>query len=336
MAPRCCLVLFAALLAWGWLPRGATAHEARPAYLQITEIDEQRYEVLWRVPVLSGSPLPVLLQLPTEVVELREPIRQQFPDSLLERRIVAVADGLPGKRIRFPGLQATITDILVRIDLLDSPPAAFLVQPSEPWIEVQPPEESLEIAGAFLVHGMEHILEGFDHLLFVLALLLIVRDLRTLLWTITAFTIAHSITLALATLGVVSVPSGPVEAAIALSILLLATEILRARQGLPSLTVQKPWLVAFCFGLLHGFGFAGALTSIGLPAGDIPLALLFFNLGVELGQILFVVLVVASGAAVRMLALPARSTNTALLVVTYTIGGLASFWFVERAVGLAG
>lgn len=286
--------------------------------------------------MLSGMPLPVVLELPPEAEALREPIQQVFPDSLLERRVIAVPGGLPGRRIGFPGLQATITDVLVRIELLDGEPATVLVQPSEPWVEVRAAEGSLEIAKAFLLHGVEHILEGFDHLLFVLALLLIVRDLRTLLWTITAFTLAHSITLGLATLGVVSIPSGPVEATIALSIVLLASEILRVRQGLPSLTARKPWLVAFCFGLLHGFGFAGALTSIGLPAGDLPLALLFFNLGVELGQVAFVAAVVIVVRVLRQLPLPARSAGATLQVVTYSIGGLASFWFVERAVGLAG
>jgi len=330
------LALLATLLAWGALLGAAGAHEARPAYLQITEIEPEVYELLWRVPVLSGAALPVALQLPAESEELREPIRQLFPDSLLERRIVAVPGGLPGKRIAFPGLQATITDILVRSALLDAEPTAVLVQPSQPWVEVPAAMDSLAVARAFVVHGVDHILEGFDHLLFVLALLLIVRDLRTLLWTITAFTVAHSITLALATLGVVEVSTGPVEATIALSIVLLASEILRVQQGLPSLTAQRPWVVAFCFGLLHGFGFAGALTGIGLPAGDLPLALLSFNLGVELGQILFVVAIVLLGKLLRQLPLLARGAGAARQAMAYAIGGLACFWFVERAVGIVG
>ena len=144
------------------------------------------------------------------------------------------------------------------------------------------------------MHGIEHILFGFDHLLFVLALILIVRDGRVLLWTITAFTVAHSITLSLATLGVVHVPGPPVEAMIALSIMLLACEIVRLRYGQISLTSRWPWIVAFSFGLLHGFGFASALTDIGLPQGDIPLALLSFNVGVEIGQLIFIGVVLAA------------------------------------------
>jgi hydrogenase/urease accessory protein HupE len=189
------------------------------------------------------------------------------------------------------------------------------------------------VAGAYLAHGVEHILLGFDHLLFVLALILIVRSTRVLLWTITAFTLAHSITLALATLGVVRVPGPPVEATIALSILLLASEILRMQRGEPSLTARRPWLVAFCFGLLHGFGFAGALAGLGLPPGDIPLALFAFNVGVELGQLAFI-------AAVLVLMTLARRTGGlsglerhALPVTARAIGVLAAFWFFERLAG---
>jgi hydrogenase/urease accessory protein HupE len=185
------------------------------------------------------------------------------------------------------------------------------------------------VAAAYLVHGIEHILFGFDHLLFVLALVLIVRDRRVLLWTVTAFTLAHSVTLSLATLGYVDVPGPPVEATIALSILLLTYEIVRARSGEPSLTVRWPWLVAFSFGLLHGFGFAGALTDLGLPRGDIPLALFSFNLGVELGQLAFIGIVLGTMAAAGRL-LSAPVTGHVFTVTTYTIGGLAAFWSIER------
>jgi hydrogenase/urease accessory protein HupE len=193
----------------------------------------------------------------------------------------------------------------------------------------------LAVAGAYLLHGIEHILFGFDHLLFVLALILIVRSRRALLWTITAFTIAHSITLSLATLGVVHLPGPPVEAMIALSILLLACEIVRLQRGQASMTAQWPWVVAFSFGLLHGFGFAGALTQIGLPQGDIPLAVFTFNVGVEVGQLIFIAVVLGLLAAARRFKPAPIVEGRARFVTTYGIGALAAFWFIERLAGFA-
>jgi hydrogenase/urease accessory protein HupE len=187
-------------------------------------------------------------------------------------------------------------------------------------------------AGRYLGLGIEHILLGIDHLLFVFGLLLLVRGPWMLVKTVTAFTLAHSITLALATLGFVDVPAPPVEAAIALSIMFLAAEILHARRGRPGIAASKPWLVAFVFGLLHGLGFAGALTRLGLPPGEVPLALLFFNLGVEIGQLLFVALVLALGWALRELQV--RWPRWAEPVPAYAIGTLAAFWFIERTSGL--
>ena len=276
---------------------GAIAHEARPAYLELTETLPDRYDVVWRTPVSAGQRLPVVLQLPDGVSTVVEPRLREFADSVVERRIIAVPGGLGGKRIEFVGLQATITDVLVRVQTRDGARSTTLVHPSRPWLEIVPARGSFAVAGAYLVHGIEHILLGYDHLLFVLALILIVRNLRVLIATVTAFTVAHSITLALATLGVVHVPGPPVEATIALSILLLACEIARTSAGQPSITARWPWLVAFSFGLLHGFGFASALSEIGLPRGDIPLALFMFNLGVEIGQLVFIAAVLALLAA---------------------------------------
>ena len=202
---------------------GAMAHEARPAYLELTETLPDRYDVVWRTPVSAGQRLPVVLQLPDGVSTVVEPRLREFADSVVERRIIAVPGGLGGKRIEFVGLQATITDVLVRVQTRDGARSTTLVHPSRPWLEIAPARGSFAVAGAYLAHGIEHILLGYDHLLFVLALILIVRNLRVLIATVTAFTVAHSITLALATLGVVHVPGPPVEAAIALSILLLAS-----------------------------------------------------------------------------------------------------------------
>lgn len=313
----------------------AWAHDARPAYLSIDETTPGRYAVLWRTPLSSGKPLPVALTFPAGVRDVHEPMRQQLPDSLIERRTIAADSGsLAGARIDFVGLQATITDVLVRVQLGDAALSTTLVRASRPWVEVAAAGGTFAVAAAYLAHGVEHILLGYDHLLFVLALMLIVPDRRTLIATITAFTAAHSITLALATLGLVHVPGPPVEAAIALSILLLASEIVRLRRGEPSLTARRPWLVAFAFGLLHGFGFAGALADVGLPAGDVPLALLAFNVGVECGQLAFVAALLVAAGIARRIASAARLEAGFVRIAPHAIGTLAAYWLFERLAGL--
>jgi hydrogenase/urease accessory protein HupE len=314
---------------------GATAHEARPAYMQVTEVAPQRYEIVWRTPVLSGMRLPVALRFPANTRNVTEPVLRELSDSLFERRIVETSGSLAGTRIEIVGLQATITDALVRVQMLDGTHSTTLVRPSKPWIEIATSRSSLEVATTYLMQGIEHILFGYDHLLFVLALILIVCSGRVLLITVTAFTVAHSITLSLATLGVVHVPGPPVEATIALSILLLACEIIRAGKGQASLTAQWPWLVAFSFGLLHGFGFASALTEIGLPQRDVPLALFAFNVGVETGQLIFIAVVLGALRCVRLTKVPVAVERHARLITTYAIGIMAAYWFVERLAGVA-
>jgi hydrogenase/urease accessory protein HupE len=310
----------------------ASAHESRPAYLEIEELAPERYAVLWRAPVRSGMRLPVALRLPDGARDVTAPALRALADSTVERRVVEVPGGMAGKRIEIAGLEATITDVLVRVEHADGSHATTLARPSRPWVEIEAEPSRLAVAGAYLVHGVTHILEGVDHLFFVLALLLIVPSRRMLLATITAFTVAHSITLALATLGVVHVPGPPVEALIALSIVLLAAELIRMQRGERSLTAERPWLVAFAFGLLHGLGFAGALTEVGLPAGDLPLALLAFNVGVELGQLAFVAVVLALAAALRAAARDAWLAR-ARRVAGYAIGIAAAYWLVERLAG---
>jgi hydrogenase/urease accessory protein HupE len=315
----------------------ASAHDARPAYLEIRPASDTRYDLLWRVPVMAGMRLPVVLELPEAARNVTEPAVHQLSDSIVERRVIEVAGGLGGQRIRFPGLQGTISDVLVRVEGMDGKTTTSLVRSAQPWIDIAAPAGSaVEIFAAFVAHGVEHILFGYDHLLFVLALMLIVRDTRALVLTVTAFTVAHSITLALATLGVVRVPGPPVEAAIAFSIMLVAAEIVRLRRGQPSLTARRPWLVAFCFGLLHGFGFAGALAEIGLPASDVPLALLAFNVGVELGQLAFIGAVLVLVAVVRRAQVALEIRQRALHLAPYLVGSLAAFWFVERVAAFAG
>ena len=312
---------------------GAWAHESRPAYLEINETAPGRYDVLWRTPVLSGMRLPVVLQFAEGTRNVTAPAVRELSDSLLERRVIEVPGGLAGKRIEFAGLQGTITDVLARVQLRDGADSTTLIHPSQPWLEVTAARGWPAVAGAYLRLGIDHILLGYDHLLFVFALILIVRSTRVLVWTITAFTLAHSITLALATLGFVHVPGPPVEATIALSILLLACEIVRLHRGEASLTARRPWVVAFAFGLLHGFGFAGALADIGLPRGDIPLALAAFNVGVEAGQLAFIAAVLGVFALAKRIKLATVIEPYARPAAPYAIGILASFWFCERLAG---
>ena len=308
----------------------ANAHEARPAYLALTETAPDRFDVVWRMPVGSGTRLPVVLQLPDGATNITEPSVHELPDSLVERRLIAVPGGLGGKRMEFVGLQGTITDVLVRVETRDGAHSTTLVHPSQPWIAIPATRGTIAVAGAYFMHGVEHILLGYDHLLFVFALILIARNVRQLLTTVTAFTLAHSITLGLSALGVVHVPGPPVEATIALSILLLACEITRLRRGEGSLTAQWPWVVAFAFGLLHGFGFASALVEIGLPRGDIPLALFTFNVGIEAGQLGFIAAVLTLRGLVRRLPIPDRVSALMRPAATFAIGTMAAFWFVER------
>jgi hypothetical protein len=313
----------------------AQAHETRPAYLELKETGPGRFSVLWRTPVLAGMRLPVALELPGAVQNLKDPVTQELTDSLVERRwIDAGPDGLAGTRIAFPGLQLTITDVLVRVEMRDGRTWTTIVHPSRPWVELAAAQTGWGVAGTYVVQGIRHILFGADHMLFVLGLLLIVADRWMLLKTVTAFTVAHSITLAVATLGSAAPPVVPLNAAIALSILFLGPEIVRVWRGKTSFTIRHPWVVAFAFGLLHGFGFASALTGAGLPRAELPLALVTFNVGVELGQIGFIALVVALEHAFRVLQVHWPRWLQAL--PGYTVGTLGAYWTIQRTAILLG
>ena len=319
------VVLLALLLA----PPVSVAHESRPAYLELKETAPGQFDVLWRTPVLAGMRLPVALQMPDVARDVKPARSQELPDSLVERRwIDAGPGGLAGQRIDFPGLQVTITDVLVRMQQLDGRTYTMVARPSTPFVEIAEARGTVATAVTFLTQGIEHILLGVDHLLFVLGLLLIVRTPWMLVKTITAFTVAHSITLAVATLGYAEVPAPPLNAAIALSILFLGPEIVRAWRGKTSFTIRHPWVVAFAFGLLHGFGFASGLTAIGLPQGDIPLALLMFNVGVEVGQLAFVALILLLHRAFRVL--DVRWPRAFELAPAYVVGSLGAFWTLQR------
>ena len=310
----------------------ALAHESRPAYLEISETAPGRYDVLWRTPLLAGMPLPVALTFPAGVGNVTEPALRVLPDSLVERRVIQADVGLAGRRLEFIGLQATITDVLVRVQLRDGRRSTTLVHPSQPWIEIASMRGPLAVAGGYVLAGIHHILLGVDHLLFVLGLLLIVKDRWMLVKTISSFTLAHSITLAIATLGYGSVAAAPLNAAIALSILFLGPEIVRAWRGETSWTIRHPWLVAFAFGLLHGFGFASGLVTLGLPRSEIPIALLSFNVGVEAGQLLFVVLILLLERAFRVLEV--RWPRLIEGLPGYAVGSLGAYWTIQRVVML--
>ena len=307
----------------------ARAHEARPAYLEIKETTPGQYSVLWRTPVLAGMRLPIVLKLPSDIKEIREPSVQELADSLVERHwIDAGPNGLAGKRIEFPGLQLTITDVLVRVEMLDGRTQVTRLTPSRPSFVVEAAPNVLEVARTYVVLGVEHILTGFDHLLFVLSLLLITGGGWRLVKTVSAFTLSHSITLTAATLGFVHVPQRPVEAVIALSIVFVAAEIVQKYRGHLGIAARAPWVVAFAFGLLHGLGFAGGLRDAGLPQVHIPTALLFFSGGVETGHLLFVATALGVIAAGRHIRVPLP--RWAVLVTPYAIGTVAMFWVLQR------
>jgi len=312
----------------------ASAHEVRPAYLELRQTGSESWDVLWKVPA-RGEDLRfgLYVELPAGTVNLTEPRGEFLGSSFIERWSARRTGGFDGATIHIAGLSATRTDVLVRIERLDGTTQVSRVTPDDPDFVVQAVPSSTEVALTYLKLGVEHILRGVDHLLFVLALLILVRGTHRLIVTITAFTVAHSITLAGASLGFLNVPGAPVEACIALSIVFVATEIVHGRNGQPGLTARRPWIVAFAFGLLHGFGFAGALHEIGLPQTDIPLALLFFNVGVEVGQLIFIAAALAVIALARRIpiALPAWAWR----LPPYAIGAVASFWLIERLAALA-
>ncbi len=310
----------------------AAAHEVRPAYLELKQTSIDEFDVTWKVPAMGDNlRLGLYVRFP-ESTEIAPDSRGRFVDSAyIERSTIREADGLVGKAIYIDGLQTTLTDVLVRVERLDGATQVVRLMPESPSFVVEASPSWWQLAWTYFVIGVEHILLGIDHLLFVLALLLLVQDWKQLLRTITSFTIAHSITLALATLGYVHIPGPPIEATIALSIVFVASEILRTRSGKPSLTQRAPWLVAFIFGLMHGLGFAGALSEVGLPQQAIPLALLFFNVGVELGQLAFVGVVVTFIAAVTRLHIPLPIWTSRL--APYAIGAIAMFWVIERTLG---
>ena len=332
MTRRWPLAVLALIVTLAAAPAGAD--DFRPAYLQLTQADANTYEVLWKAPALSEEAiLKVRPVFPPGTATVTPERRSYASGVAVQRWRVSVPGGLEGKAVAFSGLTETRVDVLARLVRSDGSVQIERILSNDPQFRVNATSHpgAGEVIKTYTWLGIEHILVGFDHLCFVLALVLIVGFNRRLIWTVTAFTLAHSITLALATLGVIHVPGPPVEAIIALSIVFVASEIVQRQRGREGLAARRPWLVAFVFGLLHGLGFAGALAEIGLVANAIPLALLFFNIGVELGQLLFITAVFA---VARLLFLAAETKRIdlrrAALVPAYLIGGIASYWTIER------
>jgi hydrogenase/urease accessory protein HupE len=324
-------------LGLAWLSGTAAAHEVRPGYLEIRETAGDRYDVVWKVPARGEYRLSMYVRLPENCTGA--PAHGTFVGAaFVEKWQASCPGGLIGKSIAIDGLSATRTDVLARVERLDGTTQTVRLTPEQTVFEVTAAPGALQVAKTYLVLGIEHILLGIDHLLFVLGLLFLVSNWRRLVATVTAFTVAHSITLAMATLGMVHVAQAPVEATIALSVMFVAAEIIHAAKGRAGLAARAPWIVAFVFGLLHGFGFAGALKEVGLPEKDIPLALLFFNVGVEVGQLLFIAAVVMLLTLLAALLSrgrggdrsPWHAEQAIRLPVAYFIGSLSAFWVVQR------
>lgn len=309
----------------------AQADEFRPAYLEIRPAGSETYDLLWKVPAAAGDlRLAIHVRFPPGGSDVTEPRAAFVGAAHIENRRIHQPGGLEGKTIAIDGLAGSGAEVLARIERGDGTAQVIRLMPSRTTFVVEPSTGKLEVVRTYVFLGIEHILLGVDHLLFVLALLFIVRGGTRILVTVTAFTLAHSITLAAATFGWLSLPPAPVEAMIALSIVFLAREIVLDWRGRSSLTQRQPWVVAFGFGLLHGLGFAGALAEIGLPQQSIPLALVSFNVGVEVGQVLFVTAVMAIAFVFRSRI--ARGPAWSRWVAPYAIGSVASLWLAERIV----
>jgi len=310
---------------------GGFAHEIHPGYLELRETAAGRYEVFWRPPAIDGTPLRIDPVFPDSCKAEGPNRADRVPAALGARFSISCDGGLDGKEVAAAGLESSVTDVLLRVQRVKGAEETHLLRPSAPSARIGAGSPG---ALAYLRLGIEHILLGMDHLLFVLGLLLIVQDRWMLVKTVTAFTAAHSLTLAAATLGLAHAPGAPLNAAIALSILFLGPEIARTWRGETSFTIRHPWVVAFAFGLLHGFGFASGLAAMGLPKSEIPLALFLFNVGVEVGQLAFVALVLLLERSFRILAV--RWPRWVEALPGYAVGSLGAFWTIQRVAILLG
>jgi hydrogenase/urease accessory protein HupE len=322
---RILTVLFVTLLL---VAGSAQAHEVRPGYLEVNETAPGRYDVFWKVPARGAATLALNARLPDNCRQQADPIVINDGAASIKRWVSLCEGGLKGQTITIDGLQTTFTDVLARVVSADRSVQTARLTPTSFAFEVKGASSFLDVSGTYFRLGVEHILMGIDHLLFVLVLLLLVNNIRMILLTVTAFTVSHSISLAAASLGLLNIPVQPVEAVIALSIVLVAAEIARKRQLGQTEDRRRPWLIAFVFGFLHGLGFASALAGTGLPQQAIGTALLFFNIGVEAGQLLFIAAVLASWQLVRLMVQNVPSWWWRVPI--YSTGIVAAFWTVER------
>lgn len=303
------------------------AHEVRPAYLELREYSPGEFTVLWKTPMRGDLRLALDPQF-SGPIEITSAIETRVVPGAAVQKWTVRASALRGQTVKIRGLENTLTDALARIEFADGSQWTARFTARAPAALVPEQESAIAVSRVYLLLGVEHILFGIDHLLFVLLLIMAARGTWPTIKTITAFTAAHSITLTLATLGFVTIPQRPVEAVIALSIVFVAAEVVRGYQGREGITARAPWIIAFTFGLLHGLGFAGALSEIGLPTGQIPLALVFFNLGVEAGQLLFVGVALSFILIVKTAHV--RWPRWAIPGPAYGIGIVAVFWLFER------
>ena len=318
----------AALLALFLTVAPARADDSRPGYLEWAEQTPGIWRVSWKAPLLGGLATRTKPILPIGCT-VRDAQRQFVGQTVVETFQVRCTGSLAGRTLGLGGLESGFADALLRVAPLGQAAQAARLTPQQAATTVASRGSSSAVGWTYLRLGFSHILFGFDHLLFVIALILLIGRWRRLIATVTAFTVAHSLTLAATTLGLVSVARKPVEICIALSIVLVAREILRPPDAQPTLARHAPALIAFAFGLLHGFGFAAALAEIGLPAGEIPLALFTFNVGVELGQLAIVAATLAVATALARFA--AGLQRPATVAGAYAIGAIASAWLIQRA-----
>ena len=311
------------------------AHEVRPAYLELRQDAPDHVIVTWKQPVLGETALRLIPRLSNGWLDRpadTELITTAFLLRTWQVRSVTPSQ-LDGLAVQVEGLERTITDTLVSARLADGRSFETILRPDRTQVNLTLQHARHPVVFAYFRLGVEHILTGVDHLMFVFGLLLLVGIRWRLISTITAFTVAHSITLAASALGLVRVPSALIEALVALSIVFLAVELVNQIQDRSSLATRYPWLIAFLFGLLHGLAFAGALTEVGLPQEAIPLSLLLFNLGVEVGQLLFVGAAIGVILTLRQIRpiLAADVSKPLIRIPPYAIGSCAAFWFLERS-----
>lgn len=327
-----CASVLAATLLFAPLSGVAHSHSMAPALLEVEELDGGRVAVTWKLPMLQLAGVTLSPAFPADCVTETEPVETQGEESITSRWTLRCGPrGLVDSEVGVDGLVTGKTDALVRVRLADGRLVQGVLRASEPRIMIPARPKRLDVLMSYGKLGTEHILTGPDHLLFVLGLLMLVGSTGLLVRTITAFTVGHSITLSLAVLGLVTIPPRPIEIGIAASVFLLAVELTRESQS-ATLLRRAPWAMAGAFGLLHGLGFAGALAEVGLPAGEIPLALFSFNVGIEIGQLTFVAAML--GAAWAFGRVVASRPAWITLGPAYVMGSLSAFWCVERTAAL--